>query len=129
MTDDEVWTRFADLARTWRIPGWEVSIRDAFEAVGVPLDDPDHARAAVRSALAGRPWLVVGWSDYCEDRRGSPAPLIDGTVVAFLDPAQHPSRLDVVEHADAASATADYVVREAFWVLASRRIQPGVDGA
>lgn len=124
---EDPWTRCAALAARWRSPGWSGSIREEFGSFGLALDDPPSARSAVRSALALRPGLVADWRAYGADRRGAPAPAISGTTVSSFQPDASPPEVDVVHHVDEVAAVADYVVREAFWVLAGRRIVPDRD--
>lgn len=115
------WTQLAGIAERWPWPG---SILDEFRAPGVPLDDPDGARLIVLEHLRRHPMLVAHWDRYLGDRRSSPSPAFSQDRTYVFDPSTRPMESDVVHHVDAASACADYVVREAFWVLARQRVTP-----
>ena len=116
------WERFARVARRWGTTAWTGSISDEFHAPGVPLDDPEQAQVIVRSYLRRHPALVAHWARYLGDRRSSPSPVFTQERTYFFDPTSDPMETEVVHHPDAASACADYVVREAFWVLERRRV-------
>nr|WP_062331569.1 hypothetical protein [Herbidospora sakaeratensis] len=81
------------------------------------LSDRDAFLAAVRRRLDARPELVGAWQGYSFDKRTGAGPYLDlrpgSCRVGFYDDGFH----DVTVHADAAGACADFIHREAVWVL------------
>jgi hypothetical protein len=71
---------------------------------------------AVEQRLRRDAGLVEAWQGYSWDKRTSPSPYLDGVEVGFYDG----GRRDVATHRDEASACADFLFREASWVLNRR---------
>jgi hypothetical protein len=103
----------------WRAPS-DLSPLDRFERAKVDLSDIEALRAELRVEFVSHPGLMDRWQGYCEDRRGSPAPVMKGCRVWHYDQGV----TDEVVHEDRASACSDYVTREAAWVLDRRRVVP-----
>lgn len=95
------------------------SIRGLLEAADPNLDDPEALRSAIRDALFAEPEAVEAWQTYSYDKRSGPSPYLDDREVGFYDHA----RTDVVRHADRLDACADFICREAFWVLRDERVR------
>jgi len=97
-----------------------LSARAHFERAAPDLSDVDALRAELRAEFESDPQLVERWQTYCSDRRGSPAPAMKACKVWHYGE----GATDEVVHDDRASACADYVIREAVWVLERRRVVP-----
>jgi hypothetical protein len=97
-----------------------VTIRRLFEEARPDLSDRRVFEALLTARLAGDPDLIEAWQGYSWDKRSSPSPYLDGLEVGFFD---H-DRRDVVRHSDRAMACADFVFREASWVLLHRDAGP-----
>jgi hypothetical protein len=101
----------------------EKSIRQLFAPALPHIDDRAAFLAAVSGWLRAHPDLIDAWQGYCEDKRTGQSPYFyfDGAwKVGFYDS----SVKDVAgryqdEHlyADGADACADFIYREAMWVL------------
>jgi hypothetical protein len=77
----------------------------------------------VEETLRHHPELVRAWRNYSGDQRGSPSPYFgrrDDALdleVGFYESGYH----DVEQHTDETQACADFIYREAAWVLERRR--------
>jgi hypothetical protein len=108
----------ATIAYRWREPG--TTVRDVFEDSRPDLSDRRVFETSVADRLKRDPGLVDAWQRYSWDKRTSRGPYFDGLDVGFFDG----DRRDVIEHQDRASACADFLFREASWVLLGRRAEP-----
>jgi hypothetical protein len=103
------------------------SVRQLFESATPELSERSAFLAAVTDWLRKHPALVDQWYGYSMDKRGSPSPYleVDPTgvplEVGFYD--KNLGRLDVSHHVDAAEACADFIYREASWVLRRERVR------
>lgn len=95
------------------------SIRAEFEANAPNLDDLESLRGAVREVLESDPLLVDAWQTYSYDKRSSPSPYLDGTQVGFFDTDTGRSGVDTYD--DPLAACAEFICREAAWVLSGIR--------
>jgi hypothetical protein len=102
------------------------SIRQLFEPAWPHLDDRDAFLAVVSERLRQYPGLIDAWVGYCEDKRTDRGPYLRVNLVevGFHDSsvreigAQH----QVVRlHRDPVAACADFIYREAVWVLTGVR--------
>jgi hypothetical protein len=109
------------IAGTWRSSG--NSIRAQFEAARPPVVDRVGFHAVVIRWLQQHPGLVDQWRSYSIDKRTTPSPFFgrdDAPLeVGFYDPGL--GALEVSQHADATDACADFIYREAGWVLNGAR--------
>ncbi len=108
----------ATIAYRWREPG--TTLRSLFEDARPNLSDRRVFETSVADRLKRDPGLVDAWQTYSWDKRTSRGPYFDGLEVGFFDR----DRRDVIEHRDRASACADFLFREASWVLLGRRAEP-----
>jgi hypothetical protein len=108
----------ATIACRWREPG--TTVRDLFEDARPNLSDRRVFETSVADRLKRDPGLVDAWQTYSRDKRTSRGPYFDGLDVGFFDR----DCRDVIEHQDRASACADFLFREASWVLLGRRAEP-----
>jgi hypothetical protein len=86
------------------------------------LDDP-RLESLLRARLASEPALIDAWEDYAYDERTTPSPYMDRTKVGFLS--MENARVvdqDVRVHDSMVDACADFIRREAGWVLEKRRL-------
>src|SRR5262245_42490739 len=115
------------LALVWRSS--EKSIRELFAPASPHIADRAAFLAAVRGWLRENPGLVDAWQAYCEDKRTGQSPYIyfDRTwKVGFCDSSVKDVAgryQDEVQHADAVDACADFIYREAAWVLERARVR------
>jgi hypothetical protein len=101
----------------------QVSIRDLFVSAAPDLRDP-RLPDLLRDKLASEPPTVEAWLQYSNDKRGAPSPYMDGVEVGFADLVNgRLDRRDVRRHSSGDEACADFIHREALWVLERR--QPG----
>lgn len=77
------------------------------------MSDTSELLSQLRGRLRGDPDLIDAWQQYSWDKRGSPSPYLDRLEVGFYDAGYH----DVRTHEDAVDACADFIHREALWVL------------
>jgi hypothetical protein len=108
----------ATIAYRWREPG--TTVRDLFEDARPNLSDRRVFETSVADRLKRDTGLVDAWQTYSWDKRTSRGPYFDGRDVGFFDR----DRRDVIKHQDRASACADFLFREASWVLLGRRAEP-----
>lgn len=112
MGDEPGWVdQLCGIAAEWR--EGTLSIRERFERAAPDLDDPailDY----LRRRLGRDSDLVDAWQSYSDDKRSSPSPYLDGLEVGFYDA----GRGDVSRHDHPVDACADFIHREARWVLA-----------
>ena len=94
-----------------------VPIRQLFGESAPDLSDEAEFVARVHDYMAVRPELVDAWQTYSYDKRSSPSPYLDGIEVGFFDGERRAIRL----HHDAVHACADFIYREAMWVLERRQ--------
>ena len=104
------------IARRWREPG--STVRGLFSEADPDLSDQSSFVRLVRAHLERDPELVRAWQSYSWDKRGSPSPYLDEGQVGFFDG----ERRDVAEYDDPAAACADFLFREATWVLRRERV-------
>ena len=104
-----------DLALVFRTG--EKSIQQLFEPALIHLDDRAAFLAAVSERLRERPRLIDAWQEYSWAKRTGRGPYFEQTLleVGFYDKSS--GRHDVRLHADPAEACADFICREATWVL------------
>jgi|SRR5262245_9851272 len=97
----------------------ERSIRQQFEPARAHLGDRTAFLAAIRGWLRGHPVLIDAWQAYSEDKRAA-GPYLDlNSLEVGLYDASAGYR-DVRAHADPVDACADFICREAMWVLECR---------
>ena len=89
------------------------SILQQFVEAAPDLSDEDRARFVVQEYLAERPDLIEAWQTYSYDKRTTPSPYLDGMEVGYFEG----HRRDVVVYEDRSQACADFICREAKWVL------------
>lgn len=95
------------------------SLSAEFEEIAPNLDDLDALRGAVLEVLERDPLLADAWQTYSYDKRSSPSPYLDGTQVGFFD--TDTGRSDVRTYDDPLAACAEFICREAAWVLRGTR--------
>jgi hypothetical protein len=101
------------------------SILELFREAAPPLDDREQFLASVLAFLRDRPELAEQWLLYSLDKRTSPSPYMStrggeaATIweVGFYDAGDR----DVAQHPDGVTACADFLYREAMWVLRRER--------
>ena len=86
---------------------------EAFNQAAPDLSNPAVFATRVRLWLRNHKGLIDAWQIYCDDRRGSPAPYLDGCDVGFFDGISK----DYHRHKSKVAACTDYIYREANWVL------------
>jgi hypothetical protein len=94
-----------------------LAIRAAFRQADPDLTDRVSAMALIRRHLSEKPHLVDAWQKYSYDKRSSPSPYLDQTEVGFYDHGYE----DVDKFDNRADACAEFVFREAAWVLGKYR--------
>jgi hypothetical protein len=105
----------------------DASIMQLFEAAAPDLSERSEFLAAVTEWLRKHPGLVEQWYGYSLDKRGSPSPYLEADrtgvplEVGFYDTTL--GRLDVTHHVDTTEACADFIYREASWVLRRERVR------
>jgi hypothetical protein len=109
-----------DIALNWK--KGSLSIRQHFQNASPDLSD-GRFRAFVGAHLSHRPALITAWQGYSEDKRTSPSPYLDGRKVGFFEVSDREGRRKHVrQYRDRATACADFIYREAMWVLENRRV-------
>ena len=109
------------ISRVWR--SGEKSIREPFAPALPHIDDRAAFLAAVSGWLRERPDLIDAWQAYCEDKRAGRSPYFyfdQAWKVGFCDSSvKEGARRYQGEclHTDAVEACADFIYREAAWVL------------
>ena len=99
-----------------------LSIRQLFERAGPAVDD-SRFPSLVRSRLSNDPDLIDAWQAYSHDKRATPNPYLDGREVGFVEILDgRPRSTDIRRYDDLADACADFINREAVWVLEERRV-------
>jgi hypothetical protein len=98
------------------------SIRQLFEPACPHLDDRDTFLAVVSERLRQQPGLIDAWVGYCDDKRTDRGPYLRQNLeeVGFFDQSvrEIAGRHQVVRlHSDPVAACADFIYREAVWVL------------
>jgi|SRR5262245_24533132 len=95
----------------------EKSIQQLFEPALIHLDDRDVFLAAVSKRLREQPRLIDAWQEYSWAKRTGRGPYFEQTSleVGFYDKSS--GHQDVHLHAHAVDACADFILREATWVL------------
>ena len=102
------------------------SIRMLFEAASPELTNRDEFLGAVAGWLRQHPELIDEWYGYAVDKRVDRGPYFkfgdEGgcAEVGFYDPDR--GYLDVMHHSDPADACADFLWREANWILRRERV-------
>jgi hypothetical protein len=99
-----------------------VSVVDLMRRAAPDLEDA-RLESLVRARLASEPALVDAWEVYAYDQRDTPSPYMDRTKVGFLS--MENGRAvdeDVRVHDSMVDACADFIRREAGWVLEGRRL-------
>jgi hypothetical protein len=104
----------------------EKSIRQLFEPALAHLDDRATFLAAINRWLREHPDLIHAWEAYCTDKRTGRGPCFDlnSVAVTFYDSsagATAAPHRDKRLHTDPAKACADFIYREAAWVLRGAR--------
>jgi hypothetical protein len=99
------------------------SIRELFEPAAAHLDDRGGFVQAVSAWLREEPALIDVWLTYSADKRAhgpflsQDSPAVE---VGFYDPES--GRRDITRHSGPIEACADYIYREAAWVLRKERV-------
>lgn len=108
------------LTEVWRTGG--LSIKEHFAQAAPDLNDRANFLASVRDYLSERPELVHTWQGYVDDKRGTPSPYLDlrSTEVGWMN--TRGRREDVSQYDDALEAVAQFIWREANWVLLRQRV-------
>lgn len=115
------------IALKWATGG--LSIRDQLQRASPDIRDPSFT-SLVRTRLAHDPDLIAAWQLYSYDKRTSASPWLDGTAVGFFEFVEHRAiNSDIRHHANPVDACADFIGREASWVLEGRRLLPGEEKA
>src|SRR5262245_20991350 len=115
------------IALAWRSS--ETSIRELFAPALPHIADRAAFLAAARGWLHKHPDAVDAWQGYCEDKRTGQSPYIyfDRVwKVGFYDSSVKDvagRNQDEAQHADAVDACADFIYREAAWVLERARVR------
>jgi hypothetical protein len=104
------------IASRWKQPG--TTILGLFREAAPDLSEPPSFDRLVKARLGHATMLVDAWQNYSWDKRTTPSPYLDGLEVGFYDAGRH----DVVEHRDRVDACADFIHREANWVLRRERV-------
>lgn len=95
------------------------TLRDLFaEAATAPVD-VESIRRLAQERIAADGTIIDAWQQYSYDKRSSPSPYLDGREVGFYDG----GRRHVTQHPNAAAACADFVAREAAWVIERRVVE------
>lgn len=121
MNDAPTWVeRTCRIAKSWRI-GAE-SVREHFQRAAPDLSDEPSFLAAVRGHLRSQPELVHAWQSYVDDKRGTPSPYLDlrSAEVGWMN--TRGKREDISRHDDEFDAAAQFIWREANWVLTRQRV-------
>jgi hypothetical protein len=117
--DSPAWVdAVAAIARRRSEPG--ATILGLFEDAAPDLSDRRTFEKFVADRLKDDPELLDAWQAYSWDKRTSPSPYLDGLEVGLYDR----GRRDATEHRDTPLACADFVFREASWVLLQQRTGP-----
>ena len=113
------------IASVWQTSG--ASLLELFRSAEPALADRRTFIEAVVDWLGTHMHVIEQWSAYSDDKRTSPSPYFhrpqDGHTVCevgFFDAGD--GRMDVRQHSDAAMACADFLYREATWVLRRERV-------
>jgi hypothetical protein len=115
------------IASVWRTS--DRSILELFRSAEPDLTDRQVFIHAASDWFQSRAEVIEHWSGYSEDKRSSPSPYLkqDGRYgdrtaweVGFFDATK--GRLDVRQYTDPALACADFLYREAAWVLLRQRV-------
>lgn len=102
------------IAQQWKVDDGLTCLRRHFERVSPDVSDAARAVALVRVQLDEDPALAEAWQTYSYDKRSRPNPYLDDCEVGHFDG----KRRDVIRYDDRLDACADFIVREARWVLA-----------
>lgn len=101
------------------------SIRELFTRAAPNLEDPQFVER-IRGRLAEEPGLIEAWQQYSYAKRGTPSPYLDGLEVGFAEMVDGKLETrDVRRRSSRTEACADFIRREALWVL--QRQQPAGD--
>jgi len=95
------------------------TIRDLFEDVITVPVDVAGLRSAIAATVSEDDQRIEAWQRYSSGKRGSPSPYLDGLEVGFYDAGKR----HVTRHAAKAVACADFISREAAWVLERREVE------
>lgn len=107
------------IARVWR--NSTSSIHDLFAAAAPDLRAPDFD-SVLKARLQSEPALVEAWQQYSYDKRGTPSPFLDQQAVGFAgDEGGRFKTSAVHQHSNRIEACADFIHREAMWVLERRQ--------
>lgn len=98
------------------------SIRQHFEPASPHLDHRDTFLAVISARLRRHPDLINAWVEYCDDKRTDRGPSLrqNPMEVGFYDSSvrEKVERHQAVRrHSDPVAACADFIYREAAWVL------------
>jgi len=88
-----------------------VLLRQLFGRASPDLSDAARAAALIRLRLGEDPALAEAWQTYSCDKRSRP--YLDDCEVGLFDG----KRREVVRYEDRLDACADFIIREARWVL------------
>ncbi len=119
--DGPLWVEaICRIAKSWRSGG--LSVREHFQRAAPDMGDKTHFVAVVRRYLRSQPELAHAWQDYVNDKRGTPSPYIDlrTNEVGWMN--TQGQREDVSRYQDAIDATAQFIWREANWVLLRQQV-------
>lgn len=99
-----------------------MSLLDCFREAAPDLADPRLREKLVR-VLRRHPELVEVWDGYSADKRTDAGPYLEGCATAFFDSrGDWPQRRLVRKFGAPAEAAADFIYREACWVLEHREV-------
>jgi hypothetical protein len=102
------------IAVNWNTRDRNVPLRTQFETANPDLVDEARFKALVRERLLQDPTLMAAWQGYSQDKRVMPSPYIEGRAVGyFKDVMRHGVRT----HKKLVNACADFIYREACWIL------------
>ena len=97
----------------------DLSIQVLFERVQPDLRDEARAIGMISQQLSEAPELIEAWQQYSWDKRTTGSHFLDGLEVGFFT--TDGLREDVQLYGEPVDACADFVYREAAWVLERRR--------
>lgn len=109
-----------------RIPreyrGGTLSVRQLFARAAAATRDSGFL-SLIRSRLSSDPDLIRAWQEYSHDKRTAPSPYLEKCEVGFAEIVDGKlSLIDIRRYENPVDACADFIYREAVWVLEGRRV-------
>jgi len=104
----------------------DLSISELFQVAAPELGDRAVFLSSTTRWLRDHPALVEDWQAYSDDRRASPAPYLhleDPPTPHAVGFYKTDGAVDVAHYRDAAHACADYLYREACWILRREQVR------